>query len=108
MTVSFHKFGDYFPGTGDVGDYGYGQGLHYSVNFPLKDGINDESYRDVFEPIMSKVMVGREEIDLLSFLPYSNLGLFAKNVLHNLIRSIYDLGMVLPRRCGASMRCRLA
>mmetsp|Transcript_18926 Transcript_18926/g.76002 ORF Transcript_18926/g.76002 Transcript_18926/m.76002 type:complete len:466 (+) Transcript_18926:472-1869(+) len=56
MTVSFHKFGDYFPGTGDVGDFGNGQGLHYSVNFPLQDGIDDESYREVFEPIMTKVM----------------------------------------------------
>uniref|UniRef100_A0A7S0BFZ6 histone deacetylase n=1 Tax=Rhodosorus marinus TaxID=101924 RepID=A0A7S0BFZ6_9RHOD len=56
MTVSFHKFGDYFPGTGDVGDFGNGQGLHYSVNFPLQDGIDDESYREVFEPVMIKVM----------------------------------------------------
>lgn len=56
MTVSFHKFGEYFPGTGDVKDMGAGPGKGYSLNFPLKDGIDDESYRNIFRPIMSKVM----------------------------------------------------
>ena len=26
MTVSFHKYGDFFPGTGDIKDRGYGTG----------------------------------------------------------------------------------
>lgn len=56
MTVSFHKFGDYFPGTGDVRDIGYGKGKYYSLNVPLDDGIDDESYQSLFKPIMSKVM----------------------------------------------------
>lgn len=56
MTVSFHKFGDYFPGTGDVRDVGYGKGKYYSLNVPLDDGIDDESYQSLFKPIMSKVM----------------------------------------------------
>eukprot|EP00181_Compsopogon_caeruleus_P003537 CAMPEP_0184681042 /NCGR_PEP_ID=MMETSP0312-20130426/3995_1 /TAXON_ID=31354 /ORGANISM="Compsopogon coeruleus, Strain SAG 36.94" /LENGTH=501 /DNA_ID=CAMNT_0027131609 /DNA_START=164 /DNA_END=1669 /DNA_ORIENTATION=- len=56
MTVSFHKFGDYFPGTGDIGDVGYGRGKNYSVNFPLNEGITDEAYREIFVPVMSKVM----------------------------------------------------
>jgi hypothetical protein len=44
MTVSFHKYGDYFfPGTGDVKDVGVKGGKYYSVNVPLKDGINDET-----------------------------------------------------------------
>ncbi|CAI8611503.1 unnamed protein product [Vicia faba] len=37
MTVSFHKFGDYFPGTGDLRDIGYGKGKYYSLNVPLDD-----------------------------------------------------------------------
>ena len=41
MTVSFHKFGEYFPGTGDIADVGYGKGKYYSLNVPLKDGIDD-------------------------------------------------------------------
>lgn len=56
MTVSFHKFGDYFPGTGDIQDIGYGKGKYYSVNVPLDDGIDDESYQYLFKPVMSKVM----------------------------------------------------
>jgi len=34
MTVSFHKFGEYFPGTGDVKDIGANNAKGYSVNFP--------------------------------------------------------------------------
>lgn len=56
MTVSFHKFGDYFPGTGDVRDIGYGTGKYYSLNVPLDDGIDDESYQSLFKPVMGKVM----------------------------------------------------
>ena len=56
MTVSFHKFGDYFPGTGDLRDLGYGKGKYYSVNVPLNDGIDDDSYQSLFKPIISKVM----------------------------------------------------
>ncbi|KAJ3217520.1 histone deacetylase [Dinochytrium kinnereticum] len=56
MTVSFHKYGEYFPGTGDINDTGHGRGKNYSLNFPLKDGIDDESYRSIFCPIMQHVM----------------------------------------------------
>lgn len=56
MTVSFHKFGDYFPGTGDVRDVGYADGKYYSLNVPLNDGIDDDSYQSMFKPIMEKVM----------------------------------------------------
>ena len=55
MTVSFHKYGDFFPGTGALGDVGYQGGRNYSVNVPLQEGMNDESYKFVFEPIMQKV-----------------------------------------------------
>lgn len=56
MTVSFHKYGEYFPGTGELRDIGIGQGKHYAVNCPLRDGINDESYKSIFEPVISSVM----------------------------------------------------
>ncbi|KAJ6937602.1 hypothetical protein NC652_012042 [Populus alba x Populus x berolinensis] len=56
MTVSFHKFGDYFPGTGDVRDIGYSKGKYYSLNVPLDDGIDDESYHFLFKPLIGKVM----------------------------------------------------
>ncbi|KAK1431561.1 hypothetical protein QVD17_08021 [Tagetes erecta] len=56
MTVSFHKFGDYFPGTGDIRDIGYSKGKYYCLNVPLDDGIDDESYQSLFKPIIGKVM----------------------------------------------------
>ena len=56
MTVSFHKYGEFFPGTGELRDIGIGKGKHYSCNFPLRDGITDESYKSVFEPVISKIM----------------------------------------------------
>jgi len=56
MTVSFHKYGEYFPGTGDLRDIGAGKGKYYAVNFPLRDGIDDEVYETIFQPVMTKVM----------------------------------------------------
>ncbi|KAL8583786.1 Histone deacetylase 2 [Nucella lapillus] len=56
MTVSFHKYGEYFPGTGDLRDIGAGKGKYYAVNFPLRDGIDDDSYESIFKPVMTKVM----------------------------------------------------
>ncbi|KAI0799135.1 hypothetical protein GGR55DRAFT_670598 [Xylaria sp. FL0064] len=56
MTVSFHKYGEYFPGTGELRDVGIGAGKYYAVNFPLRDGIDDSSYKSVFEPVISSVM----------------------------------------------------
>lgn len=56
MTVSLHKFGEYFPGTGDLRDIGAGKGKNYAINFPLRDGIDDESYENIFKPLISKVM----------------------------------------------------
>ncbi|CAF4427247.1 unnamed protein product [Rotaria sp. Silwood2] len=56
MTVSFHKFGEYFPGTGDLRDIGAGRGKYYAVNFPLRDGIDDDTYETIFKPVMTKVM----------------------------------------------------
>nr|CAD7463646.1 unnamed protein product [Timema tahoe] len=57
MTVSFHKYGNYFfPGTGDMYEIGAESGRYYSVNVPLKEGIDDASYMQVFKPVISSVM----------------------------------------------------
>jgi acetoin utilization deacetylase AcuC-like enzyme len=32
-------------------DIGIGKGKYYSLNFPLRDGISDENYKSVFEPV---------------------------------------------------------
>ncbi|KAG7610849.1 Ureohydrolase domain superfamily [Arabidopsis suecica] len=52
MTVSFHKVGD----TGDISDYGEGKGQYYSLNAPLKDGLDDFSLRGLFIPVIHRAM----------------------------------------------------
>jgi len=64
MTASFHKFGEYFPGTGTQEDKGRGKGKGYSVNVPFKDGITDESFQSVFEPV-SPFLLPRCRVHLL-------------------------------------------
>jgi histone deacetylase 1/2 len=56
MTVSLHKFGNFFPGTGDPKDIGYGEGKNYSVNFPLQDGVDDATFESIFKPLISSIM----------------------------------------------------
>ena len=61
MTISFHRFGDFFPGTGSISvvvshrshlkDIGFGEGEGYSLNFPLLSGIDDAGYLSVFKPV---------------------------------------------------------
>jgi histone deacetylase 1/2 len=51
MTCSFHKFGEFFPGTGTQDDRGHGKGKGYSVNVPLKDGMNDASFKSLYDPV---------------------------------------------------------
>ncbi|KAK1444001.1 histone deacetylase [Babesia gibsoni] len=54
MTVSFHKFGNFFPGTGDITDVGVASGKYYSVNVPLNDGMDDDSFVDLFKVVVGK------------------------------------------------------
>ncbi|AWP19621.1 putative histone deacetylase 2-like [Scophthalmus maximus] len=37
-------------------DIGAGKGKYYAVNFPLLDCIDEESYKQIFKPVMAKVM----------------------------------------------------
>jgi len=53
LTASFHKFGGgFFPGTGSVHNVGSGEGSHYALNAPLRDGITDDAYASLFVPVM--------------------------------------------------------
>ncbi|KAH0790212.1 Histone deacetylase 1 [Histomonas meleagridis] len=52
LTVSFHKYGSFFPGTGALDDIGIGKGKYFSCNIPLKDGMDDESYSAIFKPVI--------------------------------------------------------
>merc|ERR1712243_108255 len=52
MTISFHKFGNFFPGTGCINDVGILKGKNYSINVPLDQGIDDWSYKQVFDHVI--------------------------------------------------------
>ncbi|ELU03635.1 hypothetical protein CAPTEDRAFT_148478 [Capitella teleta] len=56
MTVSFHKVASgFFPGTGLIEDIGIGRGRNYTVNVPLKDGLTDEVFLDIFSSVINRV-----------------------------------------------------
>ena len=58
MTVSFHKYDKaiFFPGTGGIDEVGptsnTNPGAHHSLNVPLADGIDDDSYINLFKDII--------------------------------------------------------
>ncbi|KAK4683538.1 hypothetical protein P7C73_g6709, partial [Tremellales sp. Uapishka_1] len=53
LTVSFHKYAaDFFPGTGNLNENGSELGKYFSLNVPLQDGIDDESYISLFKAVM--------------------------------------------------------
>jgi len=53
MTLSFHKYGEqFFPGTGDITEIGAGEGRLYSLNVPLKTGIEDNQYTNIFNMVV--------------------------------------------------------
>lgn len=56
LTLSFHKYGDYFPGTGSLQDIGYGPGTNYAINFPLLEGMDDFSYEYIFKKVVFDIV----------------------------------------------------
>ena len=40
-----------------IQDIGAGKGKYYAVNYPLRDGIDDESYEAIFKPVSKAVLV---------------------------------------------------
>jgi histone deacetylase HOS2 len=69
LTLSFHKYGEgFFPGTGGIHETGprspkspdnmdrESPGAHHGLNVPLKDGINDQQWCDLFSQITGPVI----------------------------------------------------
>lgn len=51
------RYGDgFFPETGSMHEIGVGAGKYTSINVPLKDFIDDESYLALFKPVIKKVI----------------------------------------------------
>ena len=57
MTVSFHRYGDFFPGTGDLKDIGEGEGKGYAVNVPLLNGLDDDSFVEIFKNVSTYLLI---------------------------------------------------
>ncbi len=48
-------------------DVGIGKGKYYALNFPLRDGITNENYKSVFEPVsMSMLLASKTSNSVLS------------------------------------------
>ncbi|KAL1509325.1 hypothetical protein ABEB36_004087 [Hypothenemus hampei] len=57
LTLSFHKYcPGFFPNTGSSEEKGKGKGTYYSLNVPLKDGIKNQNYIEVFNSIFPLVI----------------------------------------------------
>ncbi|XP_076273365.1 histone deacetylase 8-like isoform X2 [Rhynchophorus ferrugineus] len=52
LTLSFHKYSyGFFPNTGNVDEVGCSKGKFYSINVPLKDGVCDKTYVNIFKEL---------------------------------------------------------
>lgn len=57
LSISLHESGQYlFPGTGEPGEVGAGQGRGYSVNVPLLPYTGDEVYLSTFEAVVPPLL----------------------------------------------------
>lgn len=57
MTVSFHEYGNnFFPGTGSLNSIGESMGLYHSINVPLKPGMDDNTFRELFKTVIHGVI----------------------------------------------------
>ena len=102
MIVSFHKFevGFYHGkgvhylhhcvytlllllGTGSIDSVGQGRGTFYCINVPLKDGISDQPFTQLFARCHCYVLTQPEEIAI--FLKYHRWKIFWQRENHSLI-----------------------
>ena len=41
--------------TGGLQDIGHGAGRNHSINFPLRDGIDDDTFQSIFRPVRDRM-----------------------------------------------------
>ncbi|MCY0878342.1 MAG: acetoin utilization protein AcuC [Firmicutes bacterium] len=57
FVLSFHESGQYlFPGTGAVEERGDGPGLGYTLNVPLAPATDDDSWLELFDAVVPRVL----------------------------------------------------
>ena len=147
MTVSFHKYGNYFfPGTGDMYEMGAEMGRYYryysgktenlwvgiqsfispmsmvtlsyllcpfiqcitiyfSVNVPLKEGMDDLAYETVFQPVIQYVMQFYQPSVIVlqcgaDSLANDRLGCFNLSTKGRLYMFICNMGCILDKDMG--------
>jgi acetoin utilization deacetylase AcuC-like enzyme len=54
LFLSTHQF-PFYPGTGDVGEVGAGEGEGFTVNVPLKPGARDGDFVAIFEDLLMPI-----------------------------------------------------
>ncbi|OTF83938.1 hypothetical protein BLA29_001449 [Euroglyphus maynei] len=55
--LSLHKYEfGFFPDTGSIDDIGLFRGKYHSMNMPLRNGINDDQYIEIFDKIINKLI----------------------------------------------------
>ncbi|CCH60719.1 hypothetical protein TBLA_0D02140 [Henningerozyma blattae CBS 6284] len=85
-TVSFHKYnGEFFPGTGNYDETGCSNGKHFALNVPLKDGIDDDSYINLFKSIIDPLITSYNPTVIIQqcgadSLGHDRLGCFNLNI----------------------------
>ncbi|KFD71874.1 hypothetical protein M514_08131 [Trichuris suis] len=58
MTVSLHlQEPGFYPCSGDLTDFGVGRGKNYAVNVPLRRGLNDEQFIEIFDNILPRLKI---------------------------------------------------
>lgn len=55
--ISFFEIFHVFAGTGASQDVGLGKGKYYTVNVPLKDGITDKPFIEIFSRLFVMVFL---------------------------------------------------
>lgn len=86
FTVSFHKYnGEFFPGTGNLDETGCSRGKHFALNVPLEDGIDDDSYINLFKSIIDPLITSFKPTVIIQqcgadSLGHDRLGCFNLNV----------------------------
>lgn len=85
-TISFHKYnGEFFPGTGDLDETGCAKGKHFALNVPLDDGIDDDSYINLFKSIIDPLITSYKPTVIIQqcgadSLGHDRLGCFNLNI----------------------------
>jgi len=54
LSISLHRYAEgSFPGSGGMADIGGGKGKHYNINLPVADGLDDEGFTSLLQPVVA-------------------------------------------------------